>query len=167
VEWEKVDGRLHVRTVRRFDHSYGSKTIPTGFFDLPGAENISAVLFSNAGTIAKFDRMGVVAGFAAPDTLYFRSGFRFNPEPNATDGIHFSDDITSPDYKEFWSDELQLFHNPNAKIPLPPEWFADLTQHWFKDGDHYSITPEGHVLASMTMVTSYADEKTAGDKTAT
>jgi hypothetical protein len=23
--------------------------------------------------------------------------------------------VTDPNYKELWSDELQLFHNPNAK----------------------------------------------------
>ena len=152
VEWEKVDGRLLVRAVARSDHTYKSKTIPTGFFDLPGAENISAVLFSNAGTIAKFDRMGIVAGFAAPKTVYMRAGFRFNPDPQATDGIYFAEDVTDPNYKEFWSDELQLFHNPNAKIPLSAEWLPDLTQHWFKDGKQYSVTQEGHVLASMTMV---------------
>jgi hypothetical protein len=152
VEWEKVDGQLLVRAVRRPDHNYGSKTIPTGFFDLPGAENISAVLFSNAGTIAKFDRMGVVAGFAAPKTVYMRAGFRYNPEPNATEGTYFAENVNGPDYNEFWSDELQLFHNPNAKIPMPQEWLSDLTQHWFKDGQQYSVTPEGHVLASMTMV---------------
>src|SRR6202008_4846801 len=103
VEWEKVDGRLLVRAGPGPDHTYGSKTVPTGFFDLPGAENISAILFSNAGTIAKFDRMGVVAGFAAPDTVYKRAGFRFDPEPQATEALHFVEEVTDPSYKEFWS----------------------------------------------------------------
>jgi hypothetical protein len=40
--------------------------------------------------------------------------------------------VIDPNYKEFWSDELQLFHNPNAKILLPANWLPDLTQHWFK-----------------------------------
>jgi hypothetical protein len=43
----------------------GQKVIPSGFFDLPGPENVSAVLFSNSGTISKFNRMGVVAGFGS------------------------------------------------------------------------------------------------------
>ena len=38
----------------------GRKTIPSGFFKLDGAENISALLFSNAGTVAKFSRMGFI-----------------------------------------------------------------------------------------------------------
>jgi hypothetical protein len=55
-----------------------------------------------------------------------------------------------------WSDELQLFHNPNARIPVPSEWLSGLTQHCFKDGKQYSVTPEGHVLASMTPVVDAA-----------
>lgn len=90
--------------------------IPSDFFDQPGAENVSAVLFSNAGTIARFDRMSVVAGFGAPEHRYQRIGFRFNPDPNAASGIPFSEDVSSPGYSEGWSDELQIFHNPNARI---------------------------------------------------
>lgn len=33
------------------------KQIPSGFFNLPDAENVSAVLFTNTGTIPKFLRM--------------------------------------------------------------------------------------------------------------
>ncbi len=150
VEWEMADGKLVIKTLAQEEHTFGKKIIPSGFFELPGAENISAVLFSNAGTISKFDRMGVVAGFGAPDHGYLRAGLRFNPDPNAAEGIYFTEDVTSTDYKEFWSDEVQLFHNPNASIPVPQEWFSDLTQHWFQGGKHYSITPDGHILGSVT-----------------
>ena len=60
--------------------------------------------------------------------------------------------MTDPNYKEFWSDELQLFHNPNAKILLPANWLPDLTQHWFKNGQQCSVTSEGPVQVSMTTV---------------
>ena len=40
--------------------------MPSGFFDEPGAANVSAVIFSNAGTLSKFDRMGIIAGFEEP-----------------------------------------------------------------------------------------------------
>jgi hypothetical protein len=33
--------------------------------DLPDAENVSAVLFSNSGTIAKFNRVGALPGFGS------------------------------------------------------------------------------------------------------
>lgn len=83
VEWEMVDRQLVVRAVKGADHTYKGKIIETGFFDLPGAENISAVLFSNAGTLAKFDRMGIAAGFMPEGFTYLRRGLRFDPASRA------------------------------------------------------------------------------------
>ncbi|WP_339156833.1 hypothetical protein [Bradyrhizobium sp. 2S1] len=151
VEWELVDGELKISAIRNREHVYREKVVPSGFFDLPGAENISAVLFSNAGTLAKFDRMGVAAGFGDPDHRYFRVGFRYNHEPNSVAPKIFSADVSTEGYEEFWSDELQLFHNPNAKRPLSPAQFG-ITQHFFEDGEARSITPENTVLASQTLI---------------
>jgi hypothetical protein len=152
IEWELVDGKLKTQPVKNEKHSFGMKSIPSGFFDQPGAENVSAVLFSNAGTIAKFDRMGVVAGFAAPSHLYLRTGNRFNPDPNAVVGLPFSVDVAAPEYVEGWSDELQIFHNPNAKIPLDHAWLGGLAQFYFKNDQQFSLIPEGHVWSSTTMI---------------
>jgi hypothetical protein len=159
VEWEMKDGILNVKAFKNSSHKFGEKIVPSGFFDQPGAENVSAVLFSNAGTLAKFDRMGVVAGFAAPDHKYFRTGFCFNPDPNATSGIPFSEDVSDPSYIEGWSDELQIFHNPNAKIPLSHEWLTGLAQFYFADDDQYSLIPDHHVWASMTMLMHLVSEE--------
>jgi hypothetical protein len=152
VEWEMIDGELFVRAVKGGDHIYKSKSIETGFFDLPGAENISAVVFSNAGTLAKFDRMGVAAGFLPKDHKYFRVGLRYNPDPNAVHPVPFSEEISRDDYVEYWSDELQIFHNPKATIPLGEHIFGGVTQHFFKDGQQLTLTPDGTVLASRTMI---------------
>ncbi|MGO8184166.1 hypothetical protein [Rhizobium leguminosarum] len=141
--WQLVKGETHV---------FGAKEVPTGFFDLPGAENISAVLFSNAGTLPKFNRMGLRAGFVPKDHLYFRQGYRYDPSPDAFVGIPFMDDVLSPNYEEYWSDELQIFHNPNARNPIAPEAFGGITQYFFKDGDLHTITPHNAVIASMTLV---------------
>lgn len=159
VEWEAIEGQLVVRATKNPEHRYGNKAVPSGFFDLPGAENVSAVLFSNAGTLAKFDRMGVVAGFALPGHRYLRVGYRFNPDPNAIVGMSFQEEVGDQNYTEFWSDELQIFHNPNAKYPLPPETFAGITQHFFKEGDHHSIAPEGSVLASQTIILRFTRDE--------
>jgi hypothetical protein len=152
VEWELVDGELVTRAVKGDDHVFKGKTVETGFFDLPGAENISAVVFSNAGTLAKFDRMGIAAGFIPNDHKYYRMGTRLNPDPNAVHPIPFFEEIGLDDYVEYWSDELQIFHNPNAKVPLPENAFGGITQHFFKDGQQVSITPEGTILGSRTMI---------------
>lgn len=153
VEWKMVEGVLNTSPVKNPTHKYGTKEVPSGFFDLPGAENISAVLFSNAGTLAKFDRMGVAAGFPAPKHRYFRVGSRFNPDPNATIGLPFNEDVSDPNYQEGWSDELQIFHNPNARIPLSHDWLSGLTQFYFDpNGEQISIIPDHHVWWSNTLL---------------
>lgn len=159
LQWEKVDGKLIIRASKNTSHRFGTKVIPSGFFDLPGAENISAVLFSNAGTLAKFDRMGVVAGFRSERHHYYRVGVRYNPDPNATEGTPFWLSVTDASYEEFWSDELQIFHNPNAKIPIPVDMFGGITQHFFEDGNHQSITPQGAVISSQTIITGLTEQE--------
>lgn len=152
IDWELIDGELITRAVRHEAYTFGEKTIPSGFFDLPGAENVSAVLFSNAGTLAKFDRMGVVAGFAPDNHRYFRRGFKQNPDPNAVHGAPFAEEVTSEGYEEFWSDELQMYHNPNAKRPLSPESFPGIAHHFFKYGKQYTLAVPGRVLFSQTLI---------------
>lgn len=158
VEWELDDGLLVLKPEAISQHKYKTKTIPSGYFDLPDAENVSAVVFSNAGTLAKFDRMGVVAGFGAPGHLYQRMGFRYNPDPNATIGLPFSEDVADPRYEEYWSQEIQVFHNPNALRPLPFDALAGATHHHFKDGVLNSTTPSDAILSSYTMLTEIKDE---------
>ncbi len=62
-------------------------------------------------------------------------------------------------YVEYWSDELQVFHNPNAKRPLNEHVFGGITQHFFKDGQQFSITPDGTVLASRTLIVRIIDDQ--------
>ena len=152
LDWVQVDGKLIITPVKNIEHHYAGKKIPTGFFDLPGAENVSAVLFSNAGTLAKFDRMGVAAGFGAPGCKYYRIGLGYDADPNSVRGKPFSHEVNDMDYQEFWSDELQLFHNPNAKYPFARNAFAGFTQHWFNDGTPESVSVEGTAIASQTLI---------------
>jgi len=48
------------------EHIFDGKEIPSRFFFQPECENVSAVLFSNSGTISKFNRMGKLAGLSCP-----------------------------------------------------------------------------------------------------
>jgi len=89
--------------------------------------------------------MGVGGGFGAPDHRYYRVGVRRDPDPNAVAPKPFAEEI-NVDREEIWSDELQLFHNPNAKRPLSPDQFG-ITQHVFENGEARSIAPEKTVLA--------------------
>lgn len=134
------------------EHNYNGKIIPSGFFNLPNAENISAVIFSNAATLAKFDRMGVMAGYAPEDHRYIRIGMRFDPDPKAYVGKSFATDITDPEYEEFWGDELQVFHNSRAVRPLDPDAFPEAAHFFYENGQLSTIERPGRVLASFTSI---------------
>lgn len=157
VSVEVQNGQMVFKNEAVKEHTYNGKTIPSGFFDLPGAENISVVIFSNAGTIAKFDRIGVLAEFAAKNHQYFRLGYKYDPDPAALHGIPFHMDVSSPNYEEYWGDEVQVFHNPRAIRPLPPEAFPDAVQYSYQSGELSVTAHEGRVLSSMTAVFQILD----------
>jgi len=154
---ETLDGQASFRYEPVAEHRYNGKVVPSGFFNLPGAENVSAVLFSNAGTIAKFDRIGVLAGFGPEKHKYYRIGYLFDPYPDAIVGIPFQVDVNEPDYEEYWGDEVQVFHNPRALRPIPPEAFPDAAHIWFRDGRLVANDLPGRVLGSLTMVFHLTD----------
>lgn len=164
VEWRHVDGKLETRTKRIERHTYNGKEIESGFFDLEGAENVSAVLFSNAGTLAKFDRIGVLAGYAAEQHRYMRAGFRYDPDPNAVVPQRFCEEVVEGGIREGWADELQVFHNPRAKRPIPPECFEGLTQHFLEDEKLVSTYGGSAVLSSFTMILRGMSEAEMAEK---
>ncbi len=149
IDWQ--DGVPHMTVSPTSQHSYNGKTVPSGFFDLPDAENVSGVLFSNAGTLAKFNRIGTAAGFGSPALHLFRRGLRHNPDPEATMGLPFTEEVTSSSYRELWSEELQLFHNPKALHKIDPRGMPGIAHHFWIDGELHSIMPDAQVLSSVTV----------------
>ena len=131
VKDSKVENTIIVEQIK--EHSWHGKTIPSGFFYQPETENISAVMFSNAATITKFNRMGKLADLGSKEVKMIREGYLFDPNPNAFDPIHFAVDVDSPEYEESWSDSLIMFHNPNAIIPVNPYCFDDISHTWFDE----------------------------------
>jgi hypothetical protein len=154
---ELIDGQAIYHYELIAQHAYNGKVIPSGFFTLPGSENVSAVLFSNAATLAKFDRIGVRAGFAPKDHKYLRVGFMYDPDPNALVPIPFKVDVSDPQYDEYWDDEIQIFHNPRALRPLAEEAFPDATHYRLKDGQLSVNTRGGTVLGSTTLILGIGD----------
>lgn len=134
-------------------HSWRGKTIPSNFFNLPDAENISAVLFTNAATITKFNRMGKLAGLGGKDLKLIREGFLFNPDPEAFEPIPFSRDVDSDDYEETWSDSLIMYHNPRAINPVDPNWVESISHTWLDEdtGEFFGRHQPYDVLSSITL----------------
>src|SRR5215469_591711 len=90
------NGDLLIGNAKVESHSLGDKTIPSGFFDQPGTEHVSALLFSNSGTHAKFSRMGYQSGFGTDVLKIQRFGRSFDHSSDAIDSVLFHYDMDDP-----------------------------------------------------------------------
>ncbi|MGE0441232.1 MAG: glycosaminoglycan attachment protein [Gemmatimonadales bacterium] len=146
-------GKLHISEVPIAEHRAGEKVIPSGFFGLPGAENVSAVLFGNTGTISKFNRLGYLQGYRADIELtLIRRGLRYDHSPNTATPQPFAytvgSDVAPP---ERWGQGLSVFHNPRASRPLPLG-LLPCAYHYEEGGRLRSFLPEFHPLLSQTVI---------------
>lgn len=148
---KRDDGSIYGVEKPLGDHVVGSKVVPTNFFGQPENRHVSAILFSNAGTLTKFNRMGVRAGFGDPSVTLTRSGILNDPTPGSFEGIQFSLNIEDPGYSENWADEIEIYHNPNAAVPLDPELFESVAHFSLQDGELVWRGPSPRVLASTTI----------------
>lgn len=155
---EGPSGRVAVGTpVERLIDEHG---IPAGLFRDSSMAWLSAVIFSNAATLAKFNRMGFLAGWRPPGLSMRREGFLFDRTPGALAPVPFDLDILSDEYAalwphgEAWCVELEVYHNPLATRPMAFGLLPGAT-HWFElDGDLMCSTKWDHqVLSSMTTLT--------------
>lgn len=161
------DANQLVITPLRIDaHEYQGKVIPSGYFGQPGAENVSAVLFSSSGTISKFNRMGLLAGFGLPNQRIFRQGVMHRHDPNAALPDPFFQEVKQGVVTETWAEGLSMFHNPNATHPVDPDLFPGIAHHWFRCGQVESLLPELHVYSSFTWNMMLTDSDDPSDEPA-
>jgi hypothetical protein len=140
-------------------HLLGPSAFPAGLFANDQHAELSAVIFSNACSIAKLNRVAISGGGAPKGFRYTRIGQFFDRTPGALKGIPFCLDVTSPEYRglwphgyEPWSAELEVFHNPFARNPVPFELLPEVT-HWFnQDGEVICRSVyETSILSSQTL----------------
>jgi hypothetical protein len=144
-------GRLDATVVEIQHHKRGTKEIPSGFFAQPDGENVSAVLFTNQGTLGKFTRMAFLRGMSPPGLMVDRFGFAFDPDPEAIDPIAFAYRMTDPMFDESWSSGAWLFHNPSASRPLRVDMFkGDVNHMQIVNGRVYQAGSGDRVLLSKT-----------------
>ncbi len=142
-------GKEVVKSIKANNYTKPSgEIIPTGFFNQPDTENVSAIVFSATGTLAKFTRMGIQAGFAEKGQIVVRIGDCVDQDPESLEPMSFKYQV-SENTKETWREGLNLFHNPNAKYPIDMEYFPNIGHHKFVDGELLSYTPDFHPYASM------------------
>jgi len=139
AEAREVNGeQIAVSTTASLLH--GPAAFPAGLFSNKRHEELSAVIFSNACAISKLSRVSICGGADGRGFRYMRIGRFFDRTPGALEGVPFCLDITSDEYKslwpqgyEPWSAELEVFHNPHARHPLPKALIPEAT-HWFERG---------------------------------
>ncbi len=156
VTWAQ-GGQFRVETKAIKEHTVGDKTIPSGFFSQPEAQHISAVLFTNSGSNAKFSRMGYQHGVGCDVISMTRIGYCFNPRSDVMDPTFFLYNLDGPPLVESWGQGLVVLHNPNALKPLPKDFFLDSLESHFEEGALRSYPSRWHPLSSQTL-TSYLGE---------
>ena len=136
------------------EHVWGDLREKSGFFKLPGAENVSAVVVNPQGTLPKFNRMGYLAGFGNRRIRMVRTGVARgerntdNPMPRP-----FMQRVHDPAYSETWVEGMVVLHNPYALIPLDPELIPGASHEFLRpDGRIFSLVPEFHPLFSLTQM---------------
>ena len=138
----------------------GESDFPAGLFRDSSMTYLSAVIFSNAATLGKFNRMGYLAGWRPPGLKMVRDGLLFDRTPGALQPIPFKLDILSDEYTalwplgEAWCQELEVYHNPIADRPVDFDLLPGAT-HWFEcEGEIVcSSMWESSVVSSITHLT--------------
>ncbi|WP_145480776.1 hypothetical protein [Stenotrophomonas rhizophila] len=157
-------GELVILPRKIAEHRWLEKVIPSGFFDLPGAEYVSAVLFNNTATLSKFNRMGFVARMGSADVRMFVEGMALSPDPNAAEPIPFAIAVDG-EYEETWSEGLEVYHNPRALHPLDPRHFPSAVHHHLADDAMLRTMWNGsfHPLGSFTQIFTFQDNQPAAE----
>ncbi|MNS03176.1 hypothetical protein D3C72_345050 [compost metagenome] len=123
------------------EHRFGAMVEPSGFFRLPNAENVSAVLVNPQGTLVKFNRLGFLSGFGDRRVRMVRTGIRRHDGDEDPRPRPFMDQIHAPGYAETWVEGLVVLHNPTARVPLDPDLLPGAT--------HEYLEPDGLIMSGL------------------
>jgi hypothetical protein len=151
-DWDE-DGNLIIRQMVAAPHVKATGVeIPSGYFNDPVNAGVSAILWSNSGTVPKFARMALQAMYPDPDVAVFRVGTAADPDPNAHAPRPFIYEVGDPEWPETWGEGCILFHNPNAKHPLARDVVKNVVNAELDgEGRYVETIPAGlHPFSSMS-----------------
>lgn len=143
---------LELKEVQKLNtHRYKSKEIPSNFFNQEGAENISAVIFTNNCNVHKFNRMGFQKGLGDEEIIIVRSGIAYDSTPKST-GKEFDTVVSHGVITEEWRESVSVFHNPNALNKIDKEIFNGFRQLWLNEkGEFEGEIQDSFVYNSLTI----------------
>lgn len=151
--YHDADGKLVITEHALGIHKNEVKQIPSGFFNLPDAENVSAVLFSNTGTIPKFLRMAHQGRYRDPDLKVLRMGTCYVHDPNESKPAPFMYEVGDSNFVETWRQGTVLIRNPKARHPVPDEWLGAGVEEELIDGKSITTWREPFIpFASFTQI---------------
>lgn len=142
-------------------HVGDTKTIKSGWFANPDAAHISAVMWSNSGTVGKFNRMAAGLGLMAPGWEIHRCGRELDPRPGVTEPVRFVERVEPGG--EPWEEGLVVIHNPYAEVPLPSYAFEGVTQLQQAE-DRLSFDFHGRQIYDQWSIPHRAEDKVAALK---
>jgi ribosomal protein L30 len=147
---EKLDENGDVIIEWIDEHVWQNRREKSGFFNLPDAENVSAVIVNPQGTLPKFNRLGYLAEFGDKRVRMVRSGLaRVKGKPEL-----FDHKVYEAGYDENWAEGMVVLHNPRARIKLSPEMISGASHDYLQpDGRIMSYSPDFHPLLSRTAIT--------------
>lgn len=116
----------------------GASGFPAGLFRDDRHAELSAIIFTNACATSKFNRIALTRGMHSEIGRYVRYGKFYNRTSGSLDGIPFCLDVRSKEYLKLWPQgyepwcaELEVFHNPFARTPLPRALLPEAS-HWLE-----------------------------------
>lgn len=159
-ELAMIGGRPVARSISA-ERLQGATGFAAGLFANADNAGLSAVIFTNACTLAKLSRVPISGGAQAGRYRYTRIGRFFDRRPGAVEGAHFCLDVTSEAYRslwphgcEPWAAEFEVFHNPYARHPVSRALLPEAT-HWILVDGERVCQPfyETSILSSRTLIT--------------
>ena len=144
----KKDKNIYNKMIDIKNHKWEHRTRRSNFWAMSDSENISAVICNTQGTLPKFNRMGILAGFKSISNSEIKRSMIFmqNGDFSNIKTTEFID-INNDNYSETWCEGLNVFHNPKAKIPLNPSFFPNAFHYRENQEDIY---PPFYVFNSQT-----------------
>ena len=129
-------------------HKWEYRTRSSNFYQIPDSENISAIICNTQGTLPKFNRMGILAGFKSVTDTEIKRYVTFMQNGDYANIKTTELSINDDNYSETWVEGLNVFHNPKAKIPLNPNFFPNAFHYMGSQGCSY---PPFYVFNSQTL----------------
>lgn len=126
-------------------------TVETGFFNLPEAENISAVISTTQGTLPKFNRIGIYRGYAPINIRCLQYVAEYNRKPDATLPRPVVRIVCPGENSETWGEGITMFHNPNARNKFSKALFGEAAHVELKGDYVVSHIPDFFSFNSITM----------------